>query len=145
MSDETKQAHTPGPWETSRATHGTWIKSESVKATWAERTHTRAHPPAGTSTHLGGQWAGHVVCIPDHIEQNGIHCGSIAGQDKTQEEIDANAHLIAAAPELLAALRAARDLLASLPPDLLELETMAAIDTAHEIDAAIDKAEGGAS
>ena len=61
------------------------------------------------------------------------------------KEREANAHLIAAAPELLAALRAARDLLASLPPDLLELETMAAVDTTLDIDDAIHKAEGGAS
>ena len=35
------------------------------------------------------------------MEQDGVQCGSIAGQDKTQGEIDANARLIAAAPELL--------------------------------------------
>ena len=106
MSDETKQAHTPGPWEV--AGHSNYIRSRS-----------------------GGFAVAHAEELP--------------GREWYEGELNANAHLIAAAPELLAALRAARDLLASLPPDLLELETMAAIETAHEIGAAIDKAEGGAS
>ena len=60
-------------------------------------------------------------------------------------ELWANAQLIAAAPELLDALKAARDLLASLPPEIEQLETMAAEDTACQIQEAIAKAEGGES
>jgi hypothetical protein len=76
---EKQETHTPGPWTTSRSTHGTWIGH------WIKK--------------VG--WAGHVASLPDHMEQDGVQCGSIAGQDKTQGEIDANARLIASAPELL--------------------------------------------
>ena len=62
-----------------------------------------------------------------------------------EKNLEANARLIAAAPELLAALKEARDLLASLPADLKELETMGAEDTACKMLEAIAKAEGGAS
>lgn len=50
--------------------------------------------------------------------------------------------LIAAAPELLEALKEARALMSSLPPDLAEIETMSAEDSANKIEAAIAKAEG---
>jgi len=73
------------------------------------------------------------------------HAEELPGWEWYEGELNANAHLIAAAPELLAALRAARDLLASLPADLVELETMAAEDTACKMIEAIAKAEGGGS
>ena len=40
-----------------------------------------------------------ITTLPDHVEHEGQPCGSIMSQDKTQGEIDANAALIAAAPE----------------------------------------------
>ena len=86
---EKRATFTPGPWVTSRSTHGTWIESAKVKATWSLKEGRHE-----------GRWAGHVVSLPDHMEQDGIQCGSIAGQDKTQGEIEANARLIAAAPEM---------------------------------------------
>ena len=67
------------------------------------------------------------------------------GSPQALQEQRANALLIAAAPELLDALKAARDLLASLPPEIEQLETMAAEDTACQIQEAIAKAEGGES
>ena len=88
---EKQVTFTPGPWATSRSTHGIWIESKSIDGNW----------PKQKDGNYAGRWAGHVVSLPDHMEQNGIQCGSIAGQDKTQGEIDANARLIAAAPELL--------------------------------------------
>ena len=42
-------------------------------------------------------------------EYDGEPCGAVEGQDKAQAEIDANANLIAAAPELLAALEALKE------------------------------------
>ena len=74
----TTTTHTAGPWNVEPHNLGKWIKS-------------------GESF---------IVAIPDHIEHEGKPCGSIASQDKTQDELDANARLIAAAPELLAALEA---------------------------------------
>ena len=88
---EKQVTHTPGPWTTSRSTHGTWIESKSIDGNWSKQ----------KDGNYAGRWAGHVVSLPDHMEQDGIQCGSITGQDKTQGEIDANARLIAAAPELL--------------------------------------------
>tara|TARA_R110002020_G_scaffold404394_1_gene614483 strand:+ start:450 stop:1001 length:552 start_codon:yes stop_codon:yes gene_type:complete len=63
------------------------------------------------------------------------------GSPQALQEQRANAQLIAAAPELLDALKAARDLLASLPPEIEQLETMAAEDTACQIQEVIAKAE----
>lgn len=72
----TPPTHTPGPWTIAPSFKGQWIKS-------------------GDSF---------ITPLPDYIEHDGKPCGSIASQDKTQDEIDANARLIASAPELLAAL-----------------------------------------
>ena len=72
----THTAHTLGPWSIAPSFAGQWIK-------------------AGNS---------YICPLPDHIEHEGQPCGSVASQDKTQAEINANARLIAAAPELLAAL-----------------------------------------
>ena len=73
----TTTTHTPGPWSIAPSFAGQWIK-------------------AGKS---------YICPLPDHIEHDGKPCGSVASQDKTQAEINANAALIAAAPELLAALK----------------------------------------
>ena len=88
--NEKQETFTPGPWATSRSTHGTWIESKSIDCVWSKE----------KDGNYAGRWAGHIVSLPDHMEQDGVQCGSIAGQDKTQGEIDANARLIASAPEL---------------------------------------------
>jgi len=48
-----------------------------------------------------------ICVLYNHVEHDGIPCGSIESQSKAQDEIDANAWLIAAAPDLLKACRAA--------------------------------------
>jgi len=74
--------HTPGPWETKRLHCVTAIETES---------------------------ASRITCLFDHQDYAGEPCGSIESQDKTQAEIDANARLIATAPELLEALKQLAD------------------------------------
>jgi len=80
------------------------------------------------------------IChLPDHIEHDGEPCGSIESQDKTQDEIDANARLIAAAPELLAALRDLQTYLDECNP----FAGPAVVGILRsKVDAAIAKAEG---
>jgi len=123
---EKRATFTPGPWVTSRSTHGTWIESAKVKATWSLKE---------------GRWAGHVVSLPDHMEQDGIQCGSIAGQDKTQGEIEANARLIAAAPELHAQSKILERLLTELAMQG-ETGTDEALDEVRAVLAKVDGGEG---
>jgi len=73
---------TPGPWHTKKLASCTAIETN---------TESRI-------THLF-----------DHQEYEGEPCGSIESQDKTQEEIDANARLIAAAPLLYEACKEAEE------------------------------------
>lgn len=47
-----------------------------------------------------------ICTLWDHVDFEGAPCGSIESQNKTQEEIDANARLLAAAPTLYEALKA---------------------------------------
>jgi hypothetical protein len=77
----TKATHTPGPWMADRR-----------NSCWAIL--SQQHNP-------------YVVFVSDHHEYGGKPCGSVCSQDKPQAEIDANARLIAAAPQLLAACAAA--------------------------------------
>ena len=79
-----KSKHTKGPWKTERKNCCTHIVSESQKG-------------------IHG-WQSYITTLGDHLEYDGKPCGHIAGQDKTQGEIIANAQLMAAAPEMLAAL-----------------------------------------
>ena len=113
---EKQVTHTPGPWATSRSTHGTWIGN------WIKE--------------VG--WAGHVVSLPDHMEQDGVQCGSIAGQDKTQDEINANARLIAAAPELLEQCKLFEKLLSTL---IMEGHSGADLER-DNLQAILDRVEG---
>lgn len=71
--------HTPGPWE---------VKS-GMSCRRVEDTH-----------------GGAVTIIYNHQEYNGEACGSITSQNKTDDELQANARIIAAAPELLEACEA---------------------------------------
>lgn len=71
--------HTPGPWHIDRRADCQAIVSDSS----------------------------YIVFIPDHKEFDGYPCGSVTSQDKQQPEIDANGHLIAAAPDMLAAIEEA--------------------------------------
>ena len=118
--------HTPGPWKTFHATHGTWILSESKT--------------------LAGKWADHIVCVPDHMEQGGVSCGPIAGQDKSQAEAEANARLIASAPEMLAALKELVDIGGVDQHGFAKTWTLRDNEAlSYRLRAAIAKAEGGAS
>jgi len=114
------QKHTPGPWDLVPLAHCQVVQ-------------------AGPNRR---------ICeLMDHQEINDQPCGSIASQDKTQEEIDANACLIAAAPELLAALRACCAALVEAGKDFAVNNPLAARPNLYELHAAaalavIQKAEG---
>ena len=88
-----KSKHTNGPWKTERKNCCTHIVSESKKG-------------------IHG-WQSHITTLGDHLEYDGKPCGAVDSQDKTQAEINANAQLIAAAPEMLAALEKLTALAAS--------------------------------
>lgn len=75
MTTETKTKHTPGPW--------------------------RLQTGHNTIYTLSGGNAGHTNCIGKVV----CHGDHPTTSDVTLEEAEANAHLIAAAPELLEALR----------------------------------------
>ena len=74
-----KTKHTPGPWKTRHFACCTAIETDTESR---------------------------ITSLFDHFDYQGKPCGSIESQDKTQDEIDANARLIAAAPALLEALKA---------------------------------------
>ena len=128
---EKQVTHTQGPWTTSRSTHGTWIESKSIDSDWSKE----------KDGNYAGRWAGHVVSLPDHMEQDGVQCGSIAGQDKTQGEIDANARLIAAAPELFEQCKLFEQLLTE--SDLSSThEGLSNCDKLANLRAILDRVEG---
>lgn len=114
--------HTPGPWAVSEARGS----SESVSITWSVDSQSR-------------------VCIAtaqaqEHLREHGIH----------EEECRANAHLIAAAPDMLSALRSSRGVLAraikAAAPDLFESDDdLNEHLTIKRMDAAIARATGGAA
>lgn len=100
-------------------------------------------------THTPGPWSCDYGDFAAYCETGAEVCEVTKGNhdDGTKipdDEMEANLRLVAAAPELLAALRAAKDQLISLyeqlyPDDESDNETTAAIDEAL---AAIAKAEG---
>jgi len=125
---EKQVTHTPGPWATSRSTHDTWIESKSIDGNWSKQ----------KDGNYAGRWAGHIVSLPDHMEQDGVQCGSIAGQDKTQEEINANARLIASAPDMLEMCKLFEECMANM-------DGMDGFDTSYELSkvrAVLAKVEG---
>ncbi len=79
---------TPGPWKTKKLMHCNAIETET---------------------------GSRIASIPDVCEHDGKPCGSIISQNKTPEELQANARLIAAAPELLEVLRSALEAMESEP------------------------------
>ena len=70
--------HTPGPWKVNKQ----FVSGVSIES-----------------------MNGRIVFLNNHVECEGKPCGSISSQDKSQEEINANAQLISAAPDLLAACK----------------------------------------
>lgn len=72
--------HTPGPWTVVKLRHCQAIE-------------------------VSGDTNSRICTLWDHHSFQDQPCGSIESQDKTQAEIDANARIIAAAPELLAACK----------------------------------------
>lgn len=76
-------SHTPGPWEI------------------GFRNDYHQSVTSGTTP---------IVSLPNAQEYRGAPCGSVYSQGKTQEEIDANACLIAAAPDLLQSCKKAEQL-----------------------------------
>ena len=113
---------------TAAAAPKTEEKPAHTPGPWIASTH-----PANDPKYCHVFAKGDVALVPRVKNESMVNVGSAV----------ANARLIAAAPCMLKALKEARDLLASLPADLKELETMGAEDTACKIIAAIAKAEGG--
>lgn len=122
-----EQKHTPGPWtvELGRLTKDTPIFGFAIKA-------------PGKLAYVAS--AG--LSPPDHvlIVHKDFRDHITTGFDEA--EVEANARLIAAAPDLLEACIATRDYLKSLFQALGELCTSADVEMANLIDAAIQKAEG---
>lgn len=87
-----------------------------------------------------------VTIIYNHQEYNGEPCGSITSQDKSEEELAANANLIAAAPELLAVLKSVTSM-SQCEEGTVKGTTSAKYwfsqSTMNEINAVIEKATGG--
>lgn len=88
--------------------------------------------PWQTGIRLGDDWES-VVCLPDRIHEI-CQCFHRDRSLSGKEECEANARLIAAAPELLAALKMAKRFVHSFLGDFSEEE--------KQIAAAIKKAEG---
>ena len=86
--------HTLGPWKTEKRASCTAIISEQKTGLFNE-----------------------VVFLSDSMKHNGKPCGSIESQGVEQSEIDSNAVLIAAAPDLLDACAEAFILLKNLGYD----------------------------
>lgn len=97
-----------------------------------------------STKHTPGPWkAGPPATGLNPSEHRYIHAGGelvarasagYAPNHRLAGQLDANARLIAAAPELLAAAKAALDFISSMPGDMGELE--------NQLATAIDKAEG---
>jgi len=131
MSNEARESHTPGPW--------TW--ADGVTCTYAVYAVEPVFP--GTLTRPGGQ----PVCEIPRPDNDG----------RGMEEAEANARLIAAAPELLARLKETEEVAIELMERAARLSYKAAIESGMELSeirrlrgqlsknrAAIARAEGGA-
>ena len=104
--------HTPGPWKKADRLNGPW---------W--------HISAESSGLGHGQGRQAVACV---------HGESKRGAKAYAEMFEANARLIAAAPDLLAALQAVKDW------DISNLTLDVPLEVRQQMQAAINKATGGA-
>ena len=101
--------------------------------------------------HTQGPWKAHVahellnVVTDSVVTVDGLHVADVASYGASIATRNANARLIAAAPELLAALKAIAPIVHAFTQDELSVTT---IREAHEIlsrmQSAISKAEGNA-
>lgn len=112
---EQKAKHTPGPWH--------------YDSGFSFSNHFSAGPSIASEDANGKRWIV-AICTPIRIVYM-INRDGFSVED-VMPEAHANAFLIAAAPELLAALKVARRNIQFLPPD----------GVMEQIEAAIAKAEG---
>ena len=117
--------HTPGPWRV-KQTGFTYFRDLTI---------------------LGEDWHGEETPIAAALVRNALHPYGRA--DKARAEIEANARLIAAAPELLSALAGCADALREAGKDFARANPRAARPNLYELHekaarAAIAKATGGA-
>lgn len=115
--------HTPGPWYAEMSPS---LGTENVRILWDVHSHDRVGIARSQSQ--------------EHLGERGIH----------EQECRANAQLIAAAPDMLSALRSSRDVLAraikAAAPDLFESdEDVNEHLTIKRMDAAIARAIGDAA
>ncbi len=111
MTDETK--HTPGPWRVEEGTTLIWGDCSQDDQT----NYGLGYPIAECRLTPSASWS---------------------KGPRTYDEAEANARLIASAPEMLEALKSARMFIMSVP----EAVTVSGDAALYAIDQAIDKAEG---
>lgn len=96
------------------------------------------HTPGPWLVQAGNEWADGIVTLEGHNENGTPMYWTVASYNRRRDESDANARLIASAPELLAALKR---LIATGLDEREYHEFMS--NPAHYARAAIAKAEGG--
>jgi hypothetical protein len=123
VNASTRPTHTPGPWRV-KQTGFTYFRDLTI---------------------LGADWHGEETPIAAALVRNALHPYGRA--DKARAEIEANAMLIAAAPDLLAALEKAAELAEGAVELLRQLDMesgrVAAECVLRDARAAIAKATGG--
>lgn len=93
------------------------------------------------SKHTPGPWS--VRCAPNHwMVDAGFRTGNIATINNGRVQQKHNAHLIAAAPEMLEALKMARECIAWCRKHHPDAQKGEGVPAEAFIDAAIAKAEG---
>ena len=101
------------------------------------------HTPGPWLVQAGDEWADGIVTLEGHNENGTPMYWTVASYNRRRDEADANARLIAAAPELLEALQA---LIAEYEPNLKAFATDAPRKAKWEAAcAAIAKAAGEAA
>ena len=112
--------HTPGPWAATKA-DGKWLASE-----W-EPTHPH-----------------NCYCTWTEVQDSNGHALALVFAESDTPERDANARLIAAAPELLEALAGLRASIGRMPADMSRPGWGEIVAALFEADDAIAKAKGEA-